>query len=73
MSGKNSSPKYVIESSKVQIAEGEGHHQQMEVSSRSKRESETHQRPWIEDRNYLIALIAAIITAVGVLIAYIQL
>jgi hypothetical protein len=73
MSGKNSSPKYVIESSKVQIAEGEGHHQQMEVSSRSKRESETHQRPWYKDRNYLIALIAAIITAVGVLIAYIQL
>ena len=73
MSGKNSSPKYIIESSKVQIAEGEGHHQEMEASSRSKIESETDQRPWYKDRNYLIALIAAVITAIGVLIAYIQL
>jgi hypothetical protein len=72
MSGKNSSPKYVIESSKVQIAEGEGHHQEMDVSSSSKKESEKDERPWFNDRNYLIAVIVAIITAVGVLIAYIQ-
>ena len=73
MSGKNSSPKCVIESSKVQIAEGEGHHQEMDVPSESKRESETDQRPWYKGRNYLIALIAAIITAIGVIIAYVQL
>ena len=71
MSSKDTS-KYVIRNSTVQIAEGEGHDQKMNVSSNSNKE--THQNskngnPWYKDRNYLIALIATIITALGILIS----
>ncbi len=75
MSGKNT-PKYVIEDSTVQIAEGVGNDQKINVSpdpevenSQNTSENAKDNRPWYKDRNYLIAVVGVLIAAMVFLVS----
>ena len=75
MSGKDTS-KYMIKNSTVQIAEGEGNDQEMNVSSNPNKENhqnigerKKYEDPWYKDRNYLIAVVGVLIAAMVFLVS----
>ncbi len=75
MSRKDTS-KYVIEDSAVQIAEGQGHDQKINISSDPNKEihqniteSSKDERPWYKDRTYLITAIGVLIAAMAFLVS----
>ncbi|HII05944.1 MAG TPA: hypothetical protein HA349_01090 [Methanotrichaceae archaeon] len=74
MSSKDTS-KYLIKNSTVQIAEGEGHEQEMNVSSNLNKEihqnnKEKYEGPWWKNKMFLVAVITALIASIGVLVSY---